>query len=279
MAGDLPIEPLQVLYEAERLLPSNVPTLLRELYDGGLAIEEPCLYANFVSSIDGVVAVPSVARSNAVIAGGSDGDRFVMGLLRAFADCVVIGAGTLAASPQGTWLAERVFPAAADAFAELRRLRGRPAKPEIAVVSGHGSIDPAHPVLAAGAVVLTSDEGAGQLEGRLPAEATLVALGDDTRLDPASIVEALHGRGHPLVLSEAGPHTFGGFVSAGLADELFLTISPLVAGRGDERSLGFVESAGLFPGGVGTQLLSLRRHGQHLFLRYAFEHTTTEEST
>ena len=71
-----------------------------------------------------------------------------MGLLRAFADVVLIGAGTLASSPKGTWLPEKVYPPAADAFAELRRGLGRAERPEVAILTGHGSIDPAHPVLA-----------------------------------------------------------------------------------------------------------------------------------
>jgi riboflavin biosynthesis pyrimidine reductase len=277
MAADLPIEPLDVLYDSTR--PGAAPALpaeLGELYGGDLELAEPRLYANFVSTIDGVVAIPSLPQSNSLIAAGSKGDHFVMALLRAFADCVLIGGGTLAASPHGTWLAERVFPSSTGAFAELRRNRGRPPKPQIAVVTGRGSIDTAHPVLASGALVLTSEAGAKRLEGRLPTAATVVALGEDERLDPSLVVRALRERGHRLILSEAGPHTFGALVAAGVMDELFLTISPLLAGNhGDGSRYGLVESAELLPPGAKTRLLSLRRHGQHLFLRYAFEHTNS----
>jgi riboflavin biosynthesis pyrimidine reductase len=269
MPDDARTPRLEVLYEAEAADGSELPAALRDLYGGGLVLDEPCLYANFVATVDGVVAIPSLPRSNALIADGSDGDRFVMGLLRALADCVLIGAGTLAASPGGTWLAERVFPPARAEFAELRHLRGRPPKPEIAIVTGRGSIDPAHPLLETGALVLTSEDGAQGLEGRLPAASTVVPLGGDARLDPADVVRVLRERGHGLVLSEAGPHTFGGLVAAGLADDLFLTVSPLLAGdRGDESRYGLAESASLLPPGVRAGLLSVRRHEQHLFLRY-----------
>ena len=77
-----------------------------------------------------------------------------MGLLRAFADVVLIGSGTLRSSPEGTWLPEKVFPPAAAAFAELRRARERPEKPEVAILTGRGSIDAAHPLLESGALVL-----------------------------------------------------------------------------------------------------------------------------
>lgn len=267
------MEPLEVLYEVEGLpATAALPPPLLELYGGQLGFEEPRIYANFVSTIDGVVAIPSIPQSNRLIAAGSKGDQFVMGLLRAFADAVLIGAGTLASSPHGTWLAERVFPPTAIAFAELRRRRDRGPKPEIAIVTGRGSIDPAHPVLASGAVVLTSAVGAERLHARIPAASEVVVLGDETRIEPKLIVDALRARGHRLVLSEAGPHSFGGLVTAGLVDELFLTVSPILAGdRSQPSRFGLAESVDLMPPGVEGRLLGVRRHVQHVFLRYEIE--------
>ena len=70
------------------------------------------------------------------------------------------------------------------------RRRGRSERPEVAVLSGRGSIDPAHPLLASGAVVLTSERGARDLEGRLPQASTVVTLGDDVELAPRVVVSA-----------------------------------------------------------------------------------------
>jgi riboflavin biosynthesis pyrimidine reductase len=263
------MEPLDVLFEASDLPTEELPDALRELYGGLLGFDEPCLYSNFVSTIDGVVAMPSIPRSNALIADGSEGDRFVMGLLRAFADAVLIGAGTLASSPKGTWLAEKVHPPSTEAFAELRSRLGRAERPEVAILTGHGSIDPGHPVLAAGAVVLTSDAGGVKLDGRLPPAAAVVTLGEETVIDPRAAIAALHERGHRAILCEAGPHTHGGLLEHGLVDELFLTVSPLLAGdRGHMSRFGLAEAADLMPPGLRAQLLSIRRHEQHLFLRY-----------
>src|SRR5688572_17832798 len=103
-------DPLELLYEADGLPRFELPDELAEAYAGTLGFEEPCLFDNFVSSADGVVAIPSVPQSNKVIAGGSATDRFVMGLLRACADVLVIGSGTLAASPRGVWTPEQAFP-------------------------------------------------------------------------------------------------------------------------------------------------------------------------
>jgi riboflavin biosynthesis pyrimidine reductase len=264
------MEPLEVLFEPDGLAAADLPDELAKLYGGSLGFEAPRLFANFVATIDGVVAIPSIPSSNALVAGDSESDRFVMGLLRAFADVVLIGAGTLAASPEGTWRPDRVYPAAADGYAELRRRLGKATEqPRVAIVTGRGSIDPSHPVLATRAVVLTSTSGAERLQSELPESSTIVALGDDTVLDPRAAVDALHARGATLILSEAGPHTFGRLVAAGLVDELFLTVSPLLAGdRGHVTRFGLAESVELMPPGVREQLLGVRRHGDYLFLRY-----------
>src|ERR687891_2403096 len=181
------MEPLEVLFEVGGLPTTDLPDELAELYGGSIGFREPALYSNFVSTIDGVVAIPSVPRSNVLVADGSEGDRFVMGLLRALADAVLIGAGTLASSPKGTGLPEKVYPPAAEAFAELRRRTGRAERPEIAILTGHGSIDPSHPLLASGALVLTSTPGAVRLEDELPSASTIVTLGEDTIIDPKAV--------------------------------------------------------------------------------------------
>jgi riboflavin biosynthesis pyrimidine reductase len=264
------LEPFDVLWEAEGLPESSLTVELERIHGGGLGLEEPRVYANFVSTLDGVVAVPPLPRSNRIVAADSAADRFLMGLLRAFADVVLIGSGTLRHSPTGTWLPEKVYPPAADDFRELRRLRGRPAAPEVAVLSGHGSVDPQHPLFATGAVLLTSHGGAARLEGRLPDATTVLALGAAPVLEPRRVVDALHERGHRLVLSEAGPHTFGALLAGGLVDELFLTVSPLLAGdAGPGSRYRLVEGADLVAERRRRRPLSVRRHGEHLFLRYA----------
>ena len=70
----------------------------------------PCVYANFVETLDGIVSIPTLERSNALVADESDDDKFLMGILRALADVVLIGTGTLLASPKGRWRPEGVYP-------------------------------------------------------------------------------------------------------------------------------------------------------------------------
>jgi riboflavin biosynthesis pyrimidine reductase len=250
---------IDLLWEEHGLPDQPLPEHLRGLYGGPLGFEGPRLYANFVQTIDGVVAVPDLEQSNALIADGSEADRFVMGLLRALADVVLIGAGTLLASPRGMWRPSGVYPKAADAFDEL-------GEPAVAVVSTGASLDPNHPVLQR-AVLLTTARGAEELAGVLP---DVVAVNDGDWVDLRAAVAVLRGRGHERILSEAGPHVFGSLLADALVDELFLTVSPLLAGRiVDARRFALVEGVELIPQvRRGGRLASVRRSDDHLFLRY-----------
>jgi riboflavin biosynthesis pyrimidine reductase len=247
----------------------DLPDELLRLYGGGLVLASPSVLANFVETIDGVVAMPDIERSNAIVSDESEADRFVMGLLRAVADVVVVGSGTMLASPKGTWRADRVYPAAADGYAELRRRLGKAEHPAVAVVTAGGSFDPTHPVLETGAVVLTTERAAADIRASVPAATEVVAVNDGDWVDPAGALAALRARGYELVLCEGGPTLFTSFVAAGLVDELFLTVSPLIAGRSGATRLSLADGAELLPGvRVAGDLVSVRRHENHLFLRY-----------
>jgi riboflavin biosynthesis pyrimidine reductase len=266
----LALPPPEPLFESAELPEFDLPAGLAEAYGGPLGFSEPRLYANFVASLDGVVAISGEIESNRMISAHNEADRFVMGLLRACADVVLVGAGTMLASPRTLWTAEHAYPAAAPLYRELRRSRRRRPRPTLAVLSGSGSVDPRHPAFEEGSLVLTSERGAARLRGCLPRAATILAVGAEAPVDPAVAVEALRRRGHELILSEGGPSAFGAQVAAGLVDELFLTTSPLLAGRspGSPR-LALVEHAEFLPARmVEGELLTLRRAGSHLFARY-----------
>jgi riboflavin biosynthesis pyrimidine reductase len=262
--------PLEVLYEAPGLPEFDLPDELRHDYGGPLGFQKPRLLVNFVASIDGITAVPSLPNSNRLIAGDSPSDHFVMGLLRACADALVIGSGTMKAAPRSLWTPEQAYPAAGAAFAELRRRLGLATELELVVLTARGSVDPGHLAFAAGALVLTTDAGAEGLRDELPPATTVVSLGPDRELDLRAAFDLLAARGRPTILCEGGPHIFGSLLEARLVDELFLTISPLLAGRpaSDDR-IALVEGTDLLPDGpLEAHLLGLRREGNHLFLRY-----------
>ena len=235
---------LELLWERDDLPQHPLPEELRSLYDGLLGFDEPCVYANFVETVDGVVAIPAVEGSNAIVASESADDKFVIGLLRAFADVVLVGAATLRASQKGRWRPAGPHPQGERAFAELRAARGRPEHPAVAVVTTGATLDLDHRVLDE-ALVLTTASGAAKLDGVVP---NVVAVNDGDAVDLGAAVELLHDRGYSLVLAEAGPTTFAQLVQQGLVDELFLTVSPLLAGRiATGHRLGLVEGVELLP--------------------------------
>jgi riboflavin biosynthesis pyrimidine reductase len=264
-----PLEPL--LDEADSgAVPIPLPAELERAYGGPFALDAHCLFSNFVASLDGVVSIPSLTQSSALIGDRSEADRFVMALLRACASAVLIGSGTLRGSPRSLWTAERVYPDAGDSWAELREAMGLAPEPLLALLTASGELDVEHPVLGAGALVLTTARGAARLEGRLPAASEIVELDGVDEVDVTAAIDVLRSRGHDRILSEAGPTVHGSLLAAGALDELFLTVSPLFAGRGrSERRLGLVEDAELLPDArVPALLTGVRRHGEHLFLRY-----------
>jgi riboflavin biosynthesis pyrimidine reductase len=290
-------EQLELLYEAPGLPAAPLPPRLGGTYGGTLGFDAPVLYGNLVSTVDGITALDDDAPP-AVVADRNTADRFVMGLLRATAEAVLVGASTLRAEPRHLWLPEKVFPQGKEDFAALRAALGLAPEPRLVIVTASGRLDPGLPALAGGATVLTTSEGAELFRSALAGAGngvqgsrgsgaphlTVRALGDGPVLNGARIVAALRQEGHGTVLTEGGPHLIGTLLEAGMLDELFLTISPLLAGdRFVPGRRGVVEGVrfGLRSGSSDiaaelrrAALLSIRRHGSHLFLRYALARDT-----
>jgi riboflavin biosynthesis pyrimidine reductase len=261
--ASIPPPAFQTLFEVAGLPRFELPQALEATY-GGFGLPASVVYANFVTSLDGVAAVPEMPRSSALISAGDPADRFVVALLRACADAIVIGAGTLRAHA-GPWTAENAYPSATAAFAELRRRLGMLEDPSLVVVTGSGRLD-GEPSKLRGAIVATTARAAKQARESAGEEAEVVAVDP---LDVREIVTMLSGRGHERILTEGGPKLMGQLLGAELVDELFLTVSPIVTGGGEPPRPTLAASVDLLPGGpASARLLSLRRRGSYLFLRY-----------
>lgn len=105
--------------------PALTPSL-HELYDGNLqfpaASGTPYVIANFVSTLDGVISFRLPGRSGgSAISGSNPADRFIMGLLRASADAVIVGARTVQdVDRHSLWSAEYSYPSSKALFDEYR---------------------------------------------------------------------------------------------------------------------------------------------------------------
>ena len=244
-----------------------------------LARAQPHLISNFVTTLDGVVSLNVKGHaSGADISGWSAQDRMVMGLLRAVADVVIVGAGTLAVDRRHLWTAEGIFPGLADEYRRLRATLGKRGPPLHVIVSGSGRIDLGLRVFASGevpALIVTTAAGAKQLrKQRAPDSVLIRAVRSSTGAIRARSIlgEVRRVSSGKLILVEGGPRLLGDFYGEHLIDEQFLTLSPQIAGRdvGDQR-LSLVMGQSFAPRNPlwGT-LIDLRRGSSHLFLRYSF---------
>jgi riboflavin biosynthesis pyrimidine reductase len=277
-----PLEPLEGFYDAAQGSALPLPPELARLY-GGLAFPphpgRPYVIGNFVTTLDGVVSLHAPGyEGGGPISGSDQHDRMVMGLLRATADAVIVGAGTVrAAAAQHLWTADYIFPSLAGAYHQLRAALGKPGPPLNVVVTGHGEIDRDRRLFQSGEVpvlIVTTPDGAQRLgEQELPPSVQIMPVKSAGPLTARSILDAvLRARPSDVVLIEGGPHLMGDFFAERCLDEQFLTLAPQIAGRGDS-----VERPGLVAGREfapqhplwGT-LIGVKRGGSHLFLRYSF---------
>jgi riboflavin biosynthesis pyrimidine reductase len=250
--------------------PDDLPARLLEQYGGGLGLPASSVYANFVTSVDGIVAIGDIPASSMVIGGRDDGDRFVMSLLRAVADVVLIGAGTFR-EHRGPWAARATSPGDADAFAELRRLEGRAEDPALAIVTASGRIELKGGDARQDTLAITTHRGAEALERSDAGMSDVVVVGDGKSIDGAGIVGVLRERGFERILTEGGPRLMARLLDARVVDQLFLSVSPVCAGGGDRpgERLPFAPGIELLPDRqVPGSLLSVKRRHSYLFLRY-----------
>ena len=224
-----------------RLTPDPGPVEAAELFDG-LDLGErahddrPYLVVNMVSSVDGRAAIDG--RSGPL---GGDADKAVFFELRASVDAVLAGTGTMAAEGYRRLVRrpERI---------EQRVRRGLEPEPLALLLSRSGDV----PV---DDIPLLRDPGARPL----------VLTGEDA--DPRRAMQRVRTEhGVRSVLCEGGPTLNAGLLAAGVVDELFLTLSPLLAATADPLTI--VGAAGL-DAPVPLELVWALEGDGSLFLRYA----------
>jgi riboflavin-specific deaminase-like protein len=225
----------------------------------GSAAGRPYLALNMVSTADGRATVDG--RSGPI---GNAADRELFHGLRTTADAVMAGAGTIRV--------ERYRRLVRDEQARARRrARGLDEEPLACIVSGRLDLSPELPILAdphARVAILTASAASLPVtqEG---ARIDYIRAIDDGVLDLPAALSELHERfGVRTVMCEGGPHLNSHLLANGLVDELFLSLSPKLAG-GDPsgEALRIVSGPELEPL-VELDLISAYEHDSHLFLRY-----------
>jgi 5-amino-6-(5-phosphoribosylamino)uracil reductase len=204
----------------------------------------PYLALNMVTTVDGRAAIGGTA-----VGIGSAADKHLMRALRAEADVVLHGAGTVRADPLSARVPAELIP--------QRVAAGLSEQPLGAIVTSSGRLPTEHPYYqSATRIYVTSDRPVGV---RGP-HVEVVRVGS-----VAEVIADLGRRGARRILCEGGPTLNAALFEAGLVDELFVTIAPKLAGGSAPLTL-------IQGGEFGTLLLELRSLHElegELFLRYA----------
>jgi riboflavin biosynthesis pyrimidine reductase len=209
------------------------------------------LRMDFITSLDGAIAVDG--RSEGL---QSPGDQRVFRTLRAVADVVLVGHGTASAEGYG-----QVGPDTP--LGRLRTLLGRPATVPIAVVSRRASLAPGDKLAVPGTLLVTCNAAdPGRRAALTDAGVDVLVCGDDD-VDLRVALDVLAERGLEQVTCEGGPQLLRSALTAGVVDELDLTIAPALVG-GSTRLLDAP-----LGGVVRTELRQLLEEDGVLFARYA----------
>ncbi|MUN55618.1 pyrimidine reductase family protein [Kocuria koreensis] len=229
---------------------------LLTLYAPRTADDGAWLRMNFVTSLDGAVAVDGVSGSL-----GGPGDFRVFELQRYLADVVLVGAGTVRDEGYGAM----VLPQEATRW---RADHGLTDHPVFALISGSADLSPESetfsraPVRPLVFVSADADEARRDALAEV-ADVVIASVPGGAAIDPRIVRAHLVSRGLTRIHGEGGPRVFGSFLEAGVVDELCLTMAPkLLAGRAGRISA----SESSVP--THMDLASVLRSEDELLLRY-----------
>lgn len=213
---------------------------------------------NMVASVDG-----RVTQAGSAAGLGSATDQWLMRRLRAEADVVLHGAGTLRA--------DRFRPGVPQALQVERLRRGQPRQPIAAMLTSRGDFDPEHPYFRSAGPdwprLVYTTHGADVAALERPG-VQVVRMGD-VAVDLAGLLVDLHGRGLGRVVCEGGPSLNRQLIAAGLVDELWVTLAPKLIGG--EPALTVLH--GVLPAPQQLRLTSAWERAGELYLRYQVART------
>lgn len=213
--------------------------------------DRPWVLVNMITSLDGAVTVDG--RSGGL---GRPADRAVFSALRAVADVVLAGAGTVRAEGYGP-------PRPRPATRAARSARGQAEAPRLAVVSRSLELDPRAALFAeaeAPPFVLTCGASPQDRREALQGTAEVIVAGEAT-VDLVAGLAELRRRGVGTICCEGGPTLNGGLLAADLVDEWAFTVAPLLVGGDASRAV-----VGALPAGPLETELSWLLEGDGLLL-------------
>jgi 2,5-diamino-6-hydroxy-4-(5-phosphoribosylamino)pyrimidine 1'-reductase len=221
-------------------------------------MDRPFVYVNMAMTADGKIT--SAAREYPRFT--SPADRLRMDRLRAEADAVLVGGGTLRADNPDLGVR--------DAGMQAHRLaRGKPRALTRIVVTASARLDATGRFFSpsdAPRIVATTEEAPPETEARFGPGIEVWRLGRGM-VDIRELLARLARRGVERLLVEGGGELNWSFLEHDLVDELYLTLAPvLLGGREAPTPIG---GAGLAMAAQRRlRLVQLEREGDELFCRF-----------
>ncbi|MCP4358300.1 MAG: pyrimidine reductase [Chloroflexi bacterium] len=202
----------------------------------------PFVYANFVVSLDGRIAIPHPHRSGLTVpkATANEHDWRLFQELTAQADLIISSGRYLRDWADGR--AQEILQTDDPRFADLRDWRtecGLKPQPDIAIISGSLQF-PIPNVLTEGGRKIVIFTGANPDPTRVKEiedRAGQVIIAGDDRVEGKSLVQAMNERGYQTIYSAAGPKVLHMLLAGDVLDRLYLTHASRILGGGSFASI------------------------------------------
>jgi len=221
----------------------------------------PLVFLNAAMTADGKIA----PGNRAFFPFGSERDQELLLELRAQADAVMAGARTVNSFPMNLGPGPK-------RFRELRLGRGLAEYNLRVIVSGTGSINPNAEIFRhrfSPIILLTTERISATARERLRAAGAEIKICGRREIDFSAALSWLGARwGVKGLLCEGGGELNGALLRAGLVDEIYVTLCPVIFGGRQAPTLADGKGFETLAEATRLQLKSLKRIGNELFLVY-----------